>query len=117
MRLKAEIWVKAYLRRVAGEAVSAVVVRHGDDDAGAIFIKIASRDGRAQVLAPAPGDDGDWMTGRDRRWFAAFPDGGVEEAAADAYLARQARRDPDIWVLELEDPRGRCWLDDALVGF
>src|SRR5690606_4754640 len=40
MRLKAEIWIKAYLRRCNAEGAFAVVVRHGDDDAGAIFIKV-----------------------------------------------------------------------------
>ena len=38
MRLKSEIWVKAYLRRCTVNGAMAVVVRHGDDDAGAIFI-------------------------------------------------------------------------------
>ena len=40
MRLKSEIWVKAYLRRCAVAGASGVVARHGDDDAGAIFIKV-----------------------------------------------------------------------------
>lgn len=115
MRLKAEIWVKAYLRRLDGEAIPAAVMRHGDDDAGAIFIKINTRDGRAQVLAPAPSADPDNMLGLDRRWSGAFPQGGVEEAQAEGFLAKQARFDPDIWVIELEDAKGRHFLDDCLV--
>jgi hypothetical protein len=115
MRLKSEIWVKAYIRRLYGETVPVAVLRHGDDDAGAIFIKINTRDGRAQVLSPAPGADPGAMAGLDRRWSLVFPEGAVEETQADGFLARQARFDPDIWVIELEDSRGRHYLDDCIV--
>ena len=49
MRLKSEIWVKAYLRRCTVNGASGVVARHGDDDAGAIFIKIVRQDFMAAV--------------------------------------------------------------------
>ena len=50
MRLKAEIWIKAYIRRCAAAGAAAVVVRHGDDDAGAIFIRVSRLDGTTQHL-------------------------------------------------------------------
>ena len=55
MRLRTEFWVKGYLRRCVVEGASAVVVRHGDDDAGAIFIKVNRLDGTCVVFGPAPG--------------------------------------------------------------
>ena len=51
MRLKSEIWVKAYLRRCTVNGASGVVARHGDDDAGAIFIKIMRADLMAAVFS------------------------------------------------------------------
>ena len=48
MRLKAEIWVKAYIRLCMGHNVPALVVRRGHSDAGAIYIKV-NRLGRIRV--------------------------------------------------------------------
>jgi len=47
MRLKADIWVKAYMRRCALEGAAAMLERRGDEDAGAIYIKIVRLDGTA----------------------------------------------------------------------
>ena len=114
MRLKAEIWVKAYLRRCAVNGATAVVARHGDDDAGAIFIKIVRGDRMAVVFAPAPAgrDDADF----DRRWIARSQSGFAAESAADAMLEKEARFDSDIWVIEVEDRDGRDFLGDDLVA-
>jgi hypothetical protein len=113
MRLRAEFWVKAYIRRCAVEGASAVVVRHGDDDAGAIFIKVDRLDGTCFVFGPAPaGLDG---AESDRRWIALLAPEGVEPARADAFLTREAGFDSDLWLIEVEDRKGRNFLDDSLV--
>lgn len=113
MRLRAEFWVKAYIRRCAVEGASAVVVRHGDDDAGAIYIKVDRLDGTCFLFGPAPaGFDG---AESDRRWVACLNPSGADCAAADSYLAREANFDSDLWVIEVEDRRGRNFLDDSLV--
>jgi hypothetical protein len=33
------------------------------------------------------------------------------DADAEAYLARQIRFDPDVWIIEIEDRAGRHFLD------
>lgn len=113
MRLKSEIWVKAYLRRCQVNGAPGVVVRHGDDDAGAIFIKVVRADRTAAVFSPAPAglDDADI----DRRWVARFKTGFVPDEEAEALLKREAAFDSDIWVIEIEDRDGRDFLGDELM--
>jgi hypothetical protein len=113
MRLKSEIWVKAYLRRCQYNGAAGVVARHGDDDAGAIFIKIMRADGWASVFSPAPAglDDADF----DRRWVSRFKSEFVAEAEAEALLKREAGFDGDIWIVEIEDREGRHFLGDELM--
>jgi hypothetical protein len=112
MRLRAEIWVKAYLRVCAAAGAPAVVLRHGDDDAGAIFIKINRLDGTARLFGPAPAG---FETGaHERQWVPHLDAAGTREAEVDAHLARQAEFDPDLWVIEVEDRQGRHHLDTWL---
>ena len=113
MRLKSKIWVKAYLRRCASRGAHAVVVRHGDDDAGAIFIKALRRDGAALVFGPAPAglDDADF----DRRWVACLAGKFVPDDEAQRYLERQANFDSDLWIVEVEEREGQHFLGDDLV--
>lgn len=101
------------MRRCAVHGVFAAVVRHGDDDAGAIFIKVSRLDGSCQLFAPAPaGFDG---ASEDRRWRLDHVTGLETESAADARLAREEKFDGDHWVIEVEDRTGRHFLDGQLM--
>jgi hypothetical protein len=112
MRLKSHIWVSAYLRRLNSSFISAALVRRGDSDAGAIYIKVAYLDGRCQVYAPLSAHLAEAMPGdaivldEGRAWQPVYtPDS--PESEADSYLARHAARDPDMWILEVEMPEGK----------
>ncbi len=113
MRLKSEIWVKAYIRRCAGAGLSAVVARHGDNDAGAIFIRINRLDGTSVLFGPSPAG----LSGaeEDRLWVPCLSESGATDAAVEAYLTREAEFDSDLWIVEVETRDGVHLLDDWLM--
>jgi hypothetical protein len=121
MRVKSHIWVSAYLRRVNSAFVHAALVRRGDADAGAIYIKVAAHDGTAQVFAPLSAELAE-MTPSDtliveegRAWQPVY-NSSAGEAEADAYLAKQAGRDPDIWILEVEAGQDQHFLGERAMA-
>jgi hypothetical protein len=111
MRLKSGIWVSAYVRRCYVEGVAAVVRRRGADEAGTIFIKVNRLDDTADVYGPAPQSAIDEEHPVDRAFSPAMKAMPVPDAEAEAYLLRQIRFDPDLWIIETEDRAGRHFLD------
>ena len=96
-RVKAGVWVKAALRLGDREGRPGMVLRKGDPDAGGVLLVLRGREGIA-VLSQVRAADGAaaWMRGT-----GAAP---VDQEAADGYVARQLRFDPDLWVLEFDAP-------------
>ena len=111
MRLKSGIWVSAYVRRCYVKGVAAVIRRRGADEAGAIFIKVNRLDDTADVYGPAPQSAIDEEHPVDRAFSPAMKAMPVPDGEAEAYLSRQIRFDPDLWIIETEDRAGRHFLD------
>jgi hypothetical protein len=100
MRVTSEFFVSALIRRVFASGGFAAVERKGASEAGAIFIRQRFRDGLETLYAPAPQSVFDEKRPDDRR-FEIRLDHGKADAASDI-LGREARFDPDLWVVELE---------------
>ena len=108
-RLASDLWVSAYLTRLRLADIPAYVTSRGDANAGAVLVKVATLDGRAQAFQRSF----DLMSDT-RIWVMLV---GGAEPDVDAAIARQRSRDPDLWVIELEDRHGRTLLDqDGLAG-
>jgi hypothetical protein len=112
MRLKSAIWVAAYLRRCHVEGAFAVLRRRGAEEAGAVFVKVSRLDGTADLYGPAPQTAFSEAHPSDRIFAPCLASAPVSDADAEAYLARQLRFDPDLWIVEVEDRAGRHFLDD-----
>ncbi len=107
-RLKSRLWIAAEIRRCAVADIVAVVARRGDPDAGAILLKVNRFAGGSVVYSGSYGLNG------ERVWIAGTGAAPVPEPDADAYIDRQRDRDPDLWVLEIEDPRARYALAETV---
>lgn len=105
MRLTADFWVAAYIARLRGADIPAFVVAHGDDTAGMIMVKLNTLDGCARVFHRMHD-----LMADETRWeeMTAGP-----EPEIDAVLRRQRERDPDLWIIEVEDRAGRHMLDSG----
>ena len=107
-RLKAEIWVKALIRRCEVGGATAMVVARGDATSGVVLVKVNNLDGHAKVFSPVRAGDGSFQ------WLSGTGADPVPEADADAYIARQRKFDPDLWVVEIEDRAGRHFLQEPI---
>lgn len=94
-RLKSGLWVKMALRMGDSAACPGVVLRRGDPDAGGVLVVLRGRAGLS-VLSQVRTPEG------DRAWMRGTGAEPVAQDAVDAYVARQIRYDPDLWVLEFD---------------
>ena len=108
-RLKTGIWVQAQVRLCGIQNIPIYVLRSGDADAGALFLKISSRDGLCRLYTQMRAISGDIA------WTSAGAELRMTDADAGAYLERQKNIDPDIWIIEIEDPEDRYELDGPLI--
>lgn len=102
-RLAAGLWVSAYMNRLRLAGIPAYVTARGDAGAGAVLVKVATLDGQAAVYERR------FDIERDARVWQVLA--AEAEREIDAMLTRQRARDPDLWIIELEDRAGRSLLD------
>ena len=96
-RVKAGIWVSMALRLGNAHGRFGAVLRKGDPDAGGVLVVLRGREGLSVLsqMRTAAGE---------AAWIRATGPTPVTQEAADEYVARQVKRDPDLWVLEFESP-------------
>lgn len=106
-RLPTEIWIQAHLWRCSRDAIPVYVLRRGDPGGGTLLLKI-NRLELGWTLLTQIRD----LEGR-LGWMAALEGAAESEPDAGAYIERAVRRDPDLWVVEVEDRRGRNPFDES----
>ena len=111
MRLKSALWVAAYLRRCQVEGLFAVVRRRGAEEAGAVFVRVSRLDGTSDLYGPAPQSAFDAAEGSARAFAPSLKALPAPDAEVEAYLVREVKFDPDVWIVELDDREGRNFLD------
>ncbi|MEN0652593.1 MULTISPECIES: DUF1491 family protein [Hyphobacterium] len=104
--IRAEIWVQALLRRAQSGGAMGMVLRRGDRDAGAVWVKLMRLDGTCELFVPVRDGTGEKIWTR--------PLGIVPEAEADDRARKAIARDPDLWLVEIEDRQGRHFLTEPV---
>ncbi len=107
-RLKAGIFVRALIRRAEVAGASAFIVRKGAEEAGAVILTVSRLDGTCLLLNQTRDGKGDLV------WAQPLGDW-CEETRARAWLDKQVRFDPDLWIVEIEDRQGRAFVDEPIV--
>ena len=103
VRITAEIWIAAYRAMLEKQGIPIYVNKTGDKSAGAILVKVSTKGDQASLYHRVPNTIG-------QRCWTLF-DSNSEEAINET-INKQCSFDPDLWVLEIEDPKGRHLLDE-----
>lgn len=100
-RLPTSLWVDAHLRHLNEQGRAYYIVQKGAYASGTVLLKINLLDGNVRVLTQIRDMDG------KLGWMGALGQERVAESEADQYIRRAMDRDPDVWVIEIEDKDGK----------
>ena len=106
--LKARFWVDALRWRAESAGAAVYIGRRGDPDAGVVLVKVLLPQRLAQLYVPVRDMEG------ERLWTQPLGTEPCDEASVTAYLERRLDRDPDLWVVEVDDPQGRHFLEEPV---
>lgn len=99
-RLSTELYVQAHVRQCFARGLTAVVAHKGDAWGGAILLKLNLLGPGCRMLTQTRDEDGEIA------WLPVQAGALLSEPDADAYITRSVQRDPDLWVVEIEDRTG-----------
>jgi hypothetical protein len=108
-RLKTQIWVQGFIRRLIANDFLSFVLKSGDKDAGAVFIKVNRFENGCLVYSQVTDSVGGfhWLPSLGGKWEL--------EDKVDQYIQRQLKYDKDLWVIEVEDPRANFEIDGSIL--
>jgi hypothetical protein len=96
-RLPVHLWIDAQLRPLNDRGVFYYIQQRGEINSGVILLKLNGLAGVCKLIIQQRDLDGclGWMNAVNKEI--------VDETDADAYIQRSILRDPDLWVIEIED--------------
>jgi hypothetical protein len=110
LALATSFLVEARIRQCNGRGVPACLVHRGEAERGAILLILDRRDQGCEL----------WVQTRDMQgalgWMRAQPDRMLTSLDARDYTERALARDPDLWVVEIEDPAGVNPFEGTAIG-
>lgn len=96
-RTPTHIWVEAKIRELASQGIGVYVTHKGEKMGGLVLLKLSNpKDRECKLLTQQRDLDG--VMG----WVNVFIEEVIAEQKADDYIVRSVDRDPDLWVIEIE---------------
>lgn len=103
--LKAEIIINAGIRAAERNFANAYVIKRGDSEAGAIFIKIDTLDGYAKLYSRNIVYD--FNKNKNLVQFQdLYPNKKTGSQDIDMRITKEISIDRDCWIVEIEDKKG-----------
>lgn len=96
-RLPVHLWVEAQLKPLNDRGIFYYIQHRGEQNTGTVLLKINGLSGQCSLLIQQRDLNG------KLGWMHALRKERVEERDADQYIQRAISRDPDLWVIEIED--------------
>jgi len=96
-RIPTYLWVEAEIRRIQSQGLPVYVAHRGDKTGGTVIQKIANMAGDCKLIGQQRDLSGQLV------WIHLLQDEIVSEFEADKYIKKSIERDPDLWVVEIED--------------
>ncbi len=96
-RTPTHVWLDAKIRELTISGIGVYVTHRGEKMSGLVLLKINSTQGDCKLKTQQRNLDG------ILEWIDVFQDDVIEEKKADEYINRSIDRDPDLWVVEIED--------------
>lgn len=100
-------WVRVIVRQCRELGLHTEVLREGEPRRGTVLLKIGEPRYGYRMLMQTRDAEG------QPRWLPSFGDHLISDSEAEAYVARTIERDPDLWVIEIDDPDGRTPFTEA----
>lgn len=104
-RLPAHVEVAGLIRAVEAAGGFATVIAKGERDAGTLLVVCCERGGTAAAYERMPQPDG------TRAWTMARRQDTENPIEFWNYCERRKRQDPDLWIVELDVPKGKRFID------
>ncbi len=97
-RMPTHLWVEAKIRELSSRNIGVYVTHKGERNDGIVLLKLANLKGECKLITQQRNFD-DVL-----EWVNALGAEIITEQKADEYIKRSIARDPDQWVIEVENP-------------
>lgn len=90
--------IEATLKELTARGQAFYILQRGNYASGLVSVKMNALNGQCRLLV----QQRDYLQNR-LAWAAALREEIVPETEADSWIERARQRDPDLWVIEVED--------------